>query len=65
MPSAQSLTPPPSPGGGNPDEGELIEVVERTFEEVRQYVTQPEVLSPPGFMFTVYWFFMHVLKQTI
>ena len=40
-------------------------MVERTYDEVRQYVSQPEVLSPPGFMFTVYWFFMHILKQTI
>lgn len=54
-----------SAGGGNPEEGELIEVVERSYDEIRSYVTQDEVLSPPGFMFTVYWFFMHKLKQTI
>ena len=43
----------------------MIQVVERSVDQVRQYVTQPDVLSPPGFMFVIYWFFMHVLKQAI
>ncbi|KAF0313712.1 Uridine diphosphate glucose pyrophosphatase [Amphibalanus amphitrite] len=51
-------------GGGNPEEGELIEVVELSYDQVRQYVSRPEVLSPPGFLFTIYWFFMHVLQES-
>lgn len=43
-------------GGGNPDEGELLEVVEMSVAEVRRYVQQSEVLSPGGFLFGVTWF---------
>ncbi|XP_037084846.1 uridine diphosphate glucose pyrophosphatase NUDT14-like isoform X2 [Pollicipes pollicipes] len=53
------------PGGGNPEEGEVIEVVEMTIDQVRQYVSQDDVLSPPGFLFCIYWFFMHKLKQSL
>nr|CAD7589217.1 unnamed protein product [Timema genevievae] len=45
------------PGGGNPKEGELIEVVEMSISEATSYMAQHEVQSPGGFMFALMWFF--------
>nr|CAD7405877.1 unnamed protein product [Timema poppensis] len=44
-------------GGGNPKEGELIEVVEMSISEATSYMAQDEVKSPGGFMFALMWFF--------
>ncbi|GLG99598.1 Uridine diphosphate glucose pyrophosphatase [Gryllus bimaculatus] len=46
-----------SKGGGKPEEGELIEVVEMSETEVKKYLESGDVLSPGGFAFALYWFF--------
>ncbi|XP_057374992.1 uridine diphosphate glucose pyrophosphatase NUDT14-like isoform X2 [Daphnia carinata] len=46
-----------SSGGGNPEEGELIDVVEMSIAEVETYVSQKSVPSPGGFLFGLQWFF--------
>ncbi|ENN79735.1 uridine diphosphate glucose pyrophosphatase NUDT14 [Dendroctonus ponderosae] len=45
-------------GGGTDDE--LIDVVEMTVAEVKDYVTQRDVVnSPPSFLFGIYWFLLN------
>ncbi|GAB6021102.1 hypothetical protein CHUAL_003735 [Chamberlinius hualienensis] len=44
-------------GGGNVSEGEMIDVVEMSIAELREYVKQDEVASPGGFLYLAYWFF--------
>lgn len=46
-----------SAGGGNLDEGELIEVIEMSIEEAKEYMQRDDVLSPGGFLFALSWFF--------
>ncbi|XP_065337953.1 uridine diphosphate glucose pyrophosphatase NUDT14-like [Cloeon dipterum] len=46
-----------SKGGGNLDEGELIEVIEMSIEEAKKYMKREDVLSPGGFLFALTWFF--------
>lgn len=47
-----------SHGGGTDDE--LIDVVEMTVPEVKDYVTQRNVVnSPPSFLFGIYWFLLN------
>ena len=45
-----------SPGGGNIDEGELIDVVELNIQEIVEMMRQPTVNSPGGFLFAMQWF---------
>jgi len=45
-----------SEGGGNVNEGEMIDVVEMTIPEIEKYLTQELVASPGGFLFAVNWF---------
>jgi len=52
-------------GGGNPSEGERIQVVELTVDQLREYLGRDDILSPPGFLFGLYWFFAHKLKQPL
>lgn len=44
------------PGGGAEAEGELIEVVELSVSEVKEYINSAEVQSPPCFLYGVSWF---------
>ncbi|XP_059475302.1 uridine diphosphate glucose pyrophosphatase NUDT14-like [Neocloeon triangulifer] len=46
-----------SKGGGNVDEGELIEIVEMSVDEAKEYMQREDVLSPGGFLFALTWFF--------
>ncbi|XP_056642901.1 uridine diphosphate glucose pyrophosphatase NUDT14-like [Diorhabda sublineata] len=46
-----------SAGGGVDDE--IIEVVEMTVGDIKKYVTQDYIKSPPSFMFAIYWFLYH------
>ncbi|KAF4519192.1 hypothetical protein B566_EDAN013485 [Ephemera danica] len=48
-----------SKGGGNEEEGELIEVVELPLTQAKAYITQKDVCSPGGFLFALHWFFNH------
>lgn len=41
-------------GGGVDDE--IIDVVEMTVSEIKEYVQQDHILSPPSFLFLIYWF---------
>lgn len=41
-------------GGGVDDE--MIDIVEMSVEDVKQYISQEHVRSPPSFMFCMYWF---------
>lgn len=43
-------------GGGCEGEGELIEIVEMSIDEVKKYIASDEVQSPPCFLFGVSWF---------
>ncbi|XP_058792233.1 uridine diphosphate glucose pyrophosphatase NUDT14-like [Phymastichus coffea] len=44
------------PGGGAEEEGELIEIVEMSIDEVKEYVNSEEVQSPPCFLNGIAWF---------
>ncbi|XP_046992730.1 uridine diphosphate glucose pyrophosphatase NUDT14-like [Schistocerca americana] len=44
------------PGGGIIEEGEFIEVIEMTVDEVKQYLASGDVRSPGGFMFALTWY---------
>ncbi|KAG8228118.1 hypothetical protein J437_LFUL000120 [Ladona fulva] len=48
-----------NPGGGNIEEGELIDVVELSIPEVKKLLSEPSVLSPGGFLFALSWFLQH------
>lgn len=48
-----------SAGGGVASEGELIEVVEMSVEEVRAYLGQPSVNSPTFTLYALQWFLLH------
>ncbi|XP_044254423.1 uridine diphosphate glucose pyrophosphatase NUDT14-like [Tribolium madens] len=49
-----------SQGGGVGDE--IIDVVEMTVPEVKKYVAQDKIPSPPSFLFAVYWFLLNKVK---
>ncbi|XP_076762302.1 uridine diphosphate glucose pyrophosphatase NUDT14 [Xylocopa sonorina] len=44
------------PGGGAASEGELIEVVELSIPEVKEYINSEEVQSPPCLLYGITWF---------
>lgn len=41
--------------GGGVDE-EMIDIVEMSVDDVKAYISQEHVRSPPSFMFCIYWF---------
>lgn len=45
------------PGGGSEVEGELIEVLELSVQEFKDYINQPSIQSPPEILFAAFWFF--------
>lgn len=47
-------------GGGVDDE--VIEVAEMTVEDMKKYLSQDHVLSPPSFMYCMYWFLYNKVK---
>ncbi|CAH1371197.1 unnamed protein product [Tenebrio molitor] len=47
-------------GGGVGDE--IIDVVEMTVPEVKEYVRQDKLPSPPSFLFAIYWFLLNKVK---
>ncbi|XP_011496306.1 PREDICTED: uridine diphosphate glucose pyrophosphatase-like [Ceratosolen solmsi marchali] len=47
------------PGGGLESEGELIEIIEMSVEEVRNYINSEEVQSPASFLNGVSWFLIN------
>jgi len=49
-------------GGGNPAEGEFIDVVELSIPEIKSYVTQACVKSPSSFLFGMMWFLANKAK---
>jgi len=44
-------------GGGNPDEGEMIEIVEVPVSESLQLAISDDVERPMGLVFAILWFF--------
>ncbi|XP_015518308.1 uridine diphosphate glucose pyrophosphatase NUDT14 [Neodiprion pinetum] len=44
-------------GGGSEVEGELIEVVELSVNEFKEYINRPSIQSPPEVLFAASWFF--------
>ena len=46
-------------GGGLAEEGELIEVVEMTVEEVKKLLAEPEVSATPVALYGLMWFLAH------
>lgn len=49
-----------SNGGGVDDE--IIDIVEMTVDEIRKYICQDKIKSPPSFLFCIYWFLYHKVK---
>lgn len=47
-------------GGGVDDE--IIDIVEMTVDEIKKYITQGTIKSPPSFLFGIYWFLFHKTK---
>ncbi|XP_032682136.1 uridine diphosphate glucose pyrophosphatase NUDT14-like [Odontomachus brunneus] len=47
------------PGGGSEAEGELIEVVEFSIPELKDYMNSEEVTSPSSFLFGISWFLVN------
>jgi len=47
------------PGGGDESEGELIEVVELSIPELKDYIRSKEVQSPSSFLYGVSWFLLN------
>ncbi|KYN21642.1 PREDICTED: uridine diphosphate glucose pyrophosphatase-like [Trachymyrmex cornetzi] len=47
------------PGGGDESEGEVIEVVELSIPELKDYMRTKEVLSPSSFLHGVSWFLLN------
>ncbi|EFN84750.1 uridine diphosphate glucose pyrophosphatase [Harpegnathos saltator] len=47
------------PGGGSEAEGELIEVVEFSVPELKDYVKSKEITSPSSFLFGITWFLLN------
>lgn len=52
------------PGGGSESEGELIEVVELSIPELKEYIGLEEVQSPPCFLFGISWFLANKLNHS-
>ncbi|XP_024880158.1 uridine diphosphate glucose pyrophosphatase-like [Temnothorax curvispinosus] len=47
------------PGGGDESEGEVIEVVELSIPEVKDYIGSKKIQSPSSFLFGVSWFLLN------
>ncbi|KZC06530.1 PREDICTED: uridine diphosphate glucose pyrophosphatase-like [Dufourea novaeangliae] len=47
------------PGGGAASEGELIEVVDMSIPEVKEYIDSEELQSPPSFLYGFTWFLLN------
>uniref|UniRef100_A0A0K0EWK5 Uridine diphosphate glucose pyrophosphatase NUDT14 n=1 Tax=Strongyloides venezuelensis TaxID=75913 RepID=A0A0K0EWK5_STRVS len=50
-------------GGGNEEEGEIIETVSLTIDEVKELMKQDELCSPPGFLYVVQYFLDNIHNQ--
>ncbi len=48
-----------SAGGGNPQEGEVIEVVEMDVDEARNLYNAKEANAPPSFLYGLGWFLIN------
>lgn len=47
-------------GGGVDDE--IIEVIEMSIPEIRKYMAQDHILSPPSFLYNICWFLQNKVK---
>ncbi|XP_011878165.1 PREDICTED: uridine diphosphate glucose pyrophosphatase-like [Vollenhovia emeryi] len=47
------------PGGGDESEGEVIEVVELSVPELKDYTRSKEIQSPSSFLYGVSWFLLN------
>ncbi|XP_012543195.1 uridine diphosphate glucose pyrophosphatase NUDT14-like [Monomorium pharaonis] len=47
------------PGGGDESEGEIIEVVELSIPELKDYIKSKQVQSPVSFLYGVSWFLLN------
>ncbi|XP_014479709.1 PREDICTED: uridine diphosphate glucose pyrophosphatase-like [Dinoponera quadriceps] len=47
------------PGGGSEAEGELIEVVEFSIPELKNYMNSKDIKSPSSFLFGISWFLLN------
>lgn len=48
-------------GGGVDDE--IIEIVEMSIPETKKYITGDQILSPPSFLYGIYWFLQNKIKN--
>ena len=51
-----------SSGGGVAAEGEMIEVVELTLDEVKDYLKTPNINSPTFTLYGLQWFLLNKVK---
>ena len=51
------------PGGGCPEEGELIEVVEIPVSEGKALMWNESINRPLGFMFGIMWFYDNIYNK--
>lgn len=51
------------PGGGNPEEGEMIDLVEVPIKESLDFVMKEDNITPVGMMFAVLWYYQN--KDTL
>lgn len=54
-----------SQGGGNPDEGELIEVVDVPISEAEKYALDVSINRPATFSLSLLWFEKYKKSQTL
>merc|ERR1712110_1023075 len=50
------------PGGGLVEEGEMINVVEMTVSEAKEYISRDQVDSPIGLLFGIQWYLQNRLS---
>lgn len=46
-------------GGGDESEGEIIEIVELSIPELKDYIRSKHVQSPSSFLYGVSWFLLN------
>lgn len=52
-----------SSGGGVVDDGEWVEVIEMSIDEVKSYLAQEEVNSPTFTLYGLHWFLSNKASQ--
>ena len=51
-------------GGGNAEEGELIEIVEIPVTKGREFIMDEKILKPVGVLFAILWFYENIYDKS-